>query len=66
MSNQPLPTPDTEPDEHELSPTSPVVSPAEDSDANLTPHVEGPEPKPGLDGKPVRCAYAPRGLQGIC
>lgn len=66
MSISPLPTPDTEPDEHELSPTSPVVSPAEESDANLTPHIEGPEPKPGLDGKPVRCACAFSSLQVVC
>lgn len=44
------------PDEAELSQTSPVVSPGEESDVLYTPSLaEEPEPKPGLDGKPVRC-----------
>lgn len=37
----------------ELSPTSPILSPGEESD-QLAVQVYT-EPKPGLDGKPVRC-----------
>lgn len=45
--------------------TSPLMSPAEDSDNPLTaPEAQGPANLPGLDGAPVRCEYAPpaRGL----
>lgn len=67
MSIQPLAAPGTEPDEHDLSPTSPVVSPAEDSDVNTSPHiVDGPEPKPGLDGTPVRCMCPVRFPERVC
>ncbi|KAI0079487.1 PSS-domain-containing protein [Panus rudis PR-1116 ss-1] len=47
---------DVEHDEHaELSPSSPVTSPAEESDvAPIADPLDGPEPKPGLDGTPVK------------
>ncbi len=45
------------PDEAELSPSEHHLSPAEDSDVLLSPTVEGPEPRPGLDGTPVRCEF---------
>jgi hypothetical protein len=49
-----IPAPTTTP---ELDPaTLSAMSPAEESDVLLSPvYVEGEEPKPGLDGTPVRC-----------